>query len=184
MISNAYNRDCMEAMREFPDNYFELAVVDPPYGAGFTETGGCQGWFAKYHQDSSQTVQVERERERETGGARPRLNLRVPGSVEPVVSSWTQTECPCTESRETLPDSLPTPGTTGVRSSSCRRMQYRDSLCLADHGVRGDSSPECRHQGFQAQISPWCRKLKIDKVKTPFRMSAPRGAETEISWNT
>lgn len=27
----AYNRDCMEAMREMPDKYFDLAVVDPPY---------------------------------------------------------------------------------------------------------------------------------------------------------
>lgn len=26
------NRDCMDAMREFPDKYFDLAVVDPPYG--------------------------------------------------------------------------------------------------------------------------------------------------------
>lgn len=30
----AYNRDCMEAMREFPDKFFDLAVVDPPYGGG------------------------------------------------------------------------------------------------------------------------------------------------------
>ena len=29
-----YNIDCMEGMREFPDNYFELAIVDPPYGIG------------------------------------------------------------------------------------------------------------------------------------------------------
>ena len=28
----AFNRDCMEAMREMPDNAFDLAVVDPPYG--------------------------------------------------------------------------------------------------------------------------------------------------------
>ena len=28
----AYNRDCMEAMKEFPDKFFDLAVVDPPYG--------------------------------------------------------------------------------------------------------------------------------------------------------
>lgn len=34
MVSIAENRDCMEAMREFPDNFFDLAVVDPPYGAG------------------------------------------------------------------------------------------------------------------------------------------------------
>jgi site-specific DNA-methyltransferase (adenine-specific) len=32
MISNAFNMDCMEAMKEFPDKYFELAIVDPPYG--------------------------------------------------------------------------------------------------------------------------------------------------------
>lgn len=30
----AFNRDCMEAMREFPDGFFDLAVVDPPYGVG------------------------------------------------------------------------------------------------------------------------------------------------------
>ena len=29
-----YNIDCMEGMREFPDKYFELAIVDPPYGGG------------------------------------------------------------------------------------------------------------------------------------------------------
>lgn len=34
MISNAFNMDCMEAMKEFPDKYFELAIVDPPYGIG------------------------------------------------------------------------------------------------------------------------------------------------------
>ena len=27
-----YNADCMEAMKEFPDKFFDLAVVDPPYG--------------------------------------------------------------------------------------------------------------------------------------------------------
>ena len=32
--SIAENRDCMDAMREFPDNFFELAIVDPPYGLG------------------------------------------------------------------------------------------------------------------------------------------------------
>lgn len=29
-----YNMDCMQGMKEFPDNYFELAIVDPPYGDG------------------------------------------------------------------------------------------------------------------------------------------------------
>jgi len=31
-ISETYNEDCMELMKRYPDNYFDLAVVDPPYG--------------------------------------------------------------------------------------------------------------------------------------------------------
>ena len=50
-----YNADCMEAMKEFPDNFFDLAIVDPPYGGGFTEGGGCKGWFSKYHQNVENT---------------------------------------------------------------------------------------------------------------------------------
>ena len=26
--------DCMQGMKEFPDKYFDLAIVDPPYGIG------------------------------------------------------------------------------------------------------------------------------------------------------
>lgn len=29
-----YNMDCMQAMQEMPDNNFDLAIVDPPYGIG------------------------------------------------------------------------------------------------------------------------------------------------------
>lgn len=31
-----YNMDCMEGMKEFPDKYFDLAIVDPPYGIGIS----------------------------------------------------------------------------------------------------------------------------------------------------
>ena len=59
--------DCMEYMKTLPDNAFDLAVVDPPYGAGFKEGGGCKGWFTKYRQDDrSQSINVERERGRAT----------------------------------------------------------------------------------------------------------------------
>ena len=30
--SEVYLMDCMELMAQYPDNYFDLAVVDPPYG--------------------------------------------------------------------------------------------------------------------------------------------------------
>lgn len=34
MKSIVTNEDCMELMARYPDNYFELAIVDPPYGIG------------------------------------------------------------------------------------------------------------------------------------------------------
>ena len=33
----AYLRDCLDAMAEFPDKFFDLAVVDPPYGIGIAK---------------------------------------------------------------------------------------------------------------------------------------------------
>ena len=35
-----YNMDCMEGMKEFPDKYFDLAVVDPPYGISINNNIG------------------------------------------------------------------------------------------------------------------------------------------------
>lgn len=33
-LNHCYNADCMKAMAAFPDGYFDLAVVDPPYFSG------------------------------------------------------------------------------------------------------------------------------------------------------
>ena len=35
-----YNMDCMEGMKEFPDKYFDLAIVDPPYGININNNIG------------------------------------------------------------------------------------------------------------------------------------------------
>ena len=40
--SGFYNMDCMEGMAQFPDKFFELAIVDPPYGIGMD--GGNVGY--------------------------------------------------------------------------------------------------------------------------------------------
>lgn len=70
MTSQAFLGDCMDVMRKYPDKYFDLAVVDPPYGGGggnfkgkkkqdsagastpikVTRTGGK--WAAKYAKKS------------------------------------------------------------------------------------------------------------------------------------
>src|SRR6476619_1557089 len=33
-VSYVKNIDCMKFMRDIPDKFFELAIVDPPYGIG------------------------------------------------------------------------------------------------------------------------------------------------------
>ena len=53
------NEDNMELMARYPDNYFELAIVDPPYGIGAdviqNDLGGKKGFtknagkYKKYH---------------------------------------------------------------------------------------------------------------------------------------
>jgi site-specific DNA-methyltransferase (adenine-specific) len=35
--SNVYLEDCMIGMARYPDKYFDLAIVDPPYGIGASE---------------------------------------------------------------------------------------------------------------------------------------------------
>lgn len=56
----------MQGMKEFPDNYFDLAIVDPPYGKGNenydAKTQRYGGRFSRYFQDNKKDV-------KRTGGA-------------------------------------------------------------------------------------------------------------------
>lgn len=40
MVSEVYNMDCMDYMKSIPDKFFDLAIVDPPYGLGSKRTQG------------------------------------------------------------------------------------------------------------------------------------------------
>ena len=65
-----YNMDCMEGMKQFPDKYFELAIVDPPYGDGGGEwkrqdKSRFGGTFDRYRPSALKPTQ-EREREGRT----------------------------------------------------------------------------------------------------------------------
>lgn len=51
MISEVVNMDCMAFMAQFPDKFFDLAVVDPPYGInmdGGTIGGSVKGKCTEY----------------------------------------------------------------------------------------------------------------------------------------
>lgn len=40
-LNNLYNIDCMIGMKDFPNNYFDIAIVDPPYGLDKSSTQGA-----------------------------------------------------------------------------------------------------------------------------------------------
>ena len=39
-MNTLYNMDCMEGMKQFPDGFFDLAIVDPPYGLDASSVQG------------------------------------------------------------------------------------------------------------------------------------------------
>jgi len=50
--SEVFNMDCMEGMAKYPDKYFELAIVDPPYGLGEKLVNGGK-WANKWKNKGS-----------------------------------------------------------------------------------------------------------------------------------
>lgn len=53
--STTFNEDCIAGMKRYPDKWFDLAVVDPPYGIGIAKRNGSigqkrgQGKITKYN---------------------------------------------------------------------------------------------------------------------------------------
>lgn len=59
-----YNMDCMEGMKHFPDKYFDLAIVDPPYGGGNSDYDATkQRYGGRFQRYSKENIEVTR-----TGG--------------------------------------------------------------------------------------------------------------------
>ena len=63
-LNRLYNMDCMDGMRRFPDKYFDLAVVDVPYGIGASDysRGGKRQGNAK----AASTVYTRKDWDKET----------------------------------------------------------------------------------------------------------------------
>ncbi len=61
LSSGYHNCDCLAEMRKYPDKYFDLAIVDPPYGGGNNEDwdtkkrGRFSGMFGKYQIKNNNT---------------------------------------------------------------------------------------------------------------------------------
>lgn len=75
-MNQAFNMDCLEAMREFPDNFFDLAVVDPPYGDASSQS------LIDHLHSSRRAAERERERWRDPDGR------QVGGEVRKKIIAW------------------------------------------------------------------------------------------------
>ena len=51
--SNVFHGDCMDFMRQFPDGYFQLGVLDPPYGININMNMGRRKGEPKKHESKS-----------------------------------------------------------------------------------------------------------------------------------
>jgi len=47
-LNKLYNMDCIEGMKQFSDDHFDLALVDPPYGIGSTWSKSRKDIFYKH----------------------------------------------------------------------------------------------------------------------------------------
>lgn len=52
-LNKLYNMDCMDLMKQFPDKYFELAIVDPPYGIKINMNMGRRKGRRKEHEQKA-----------------------------------------------------------------------------------------------------------------------------------
>ena len=51
MINTVYNIDCMELLKDTPDKYYQLAIVDPPYGIGLIKDKQTGNWGIRKSQN-------------------------------------------------------------------------------------------------------------------------------------
>ena len=56
LVSEVYLMDNIELMKHYPDKYFDLAVVDPPYGLGERLTNGGGKRFKKHNRTKKELV--------------------------------------------------------------------------------------------------------------------------------
>lgn len=59
-----YNMDCMEGMKQFPDKYFDLAIVDPPYGINIGSAAMGAGGGVAPHRNRSAKGAINKQTKR------------------------------------------------------------------------------------------------------------------------
>ena len=70
-LNKLYNMDCMDGMKQFPDKYFELAIVDPPYGIGASNDSRVGGFYTVNLGGNKKKVAAKNYAPKEWDNAKP-----------------------------------------------------------------------------------------------------------------
>ena len=66
MVSDVFNMDCVEYMRTLPDNHFDIAICDPPYGDADSGNFHLGGRFGERFDRYKQPIAIPRRRQMES----------------------------------------------------------------------------------------------------------------------
>ena len=66
MVSEVFNMDCVEYMRTLPDNHFDIAICDPPYGDADSGNFHLGGRFGERFDRYKQPIAIPRRRQMES----------------------------------------------------------------------------------------------------------------------
>ena len=61
-ISEVTNEDCMDMMKRYPDNFFDLAIVDPPYGLNVAKMAYTQENVRPCKQKNGNRLNVKKDK--------------------------------------------------------------------------------------------------------------------------
>lgn len=86
-----YNMDCMDGMKEFPDKFFDLAIVDPPYGINVGQASMGVGGGVAPHRNRSAVRGGTEESEARSRSARIQVGGGLASTPKSIRRSMTAT---------------------------------------------------------------------------------------------
>lgn len=63
-VSKVHNIDCVEYLRSIPDRFFDLAIVDPPYGLPKNSSYGSGKSYKKWYAEKYLQQKIDFEEEK------------------------------------------------------------------------------------------------------------------------
>ena len=120
-----FNMDCMDGMKEFPDKYFDLAIVDPPYGDGKHLSDNSGGGIGTGSADGSTSTKINR------GGVARKTEV-LHGYTSNGRTAGSQTERGVTRTGGTWARKY----TKKLLRGTLRRSRNILMNCFASHGIK------------------------------------------------